>query len=157
MKKTIVLLFAALLCLSLCACVHENVPYEPETPPPAAHAGVFASAHGTMTFSGDGESVVIDFDADLAELTGLPEGEHAGTYVFLSGELPPNGSVPIRYDAAHELKLTVDGQSAVIELGLAAEDGKSAQSGVNTVTPERIPLLFFDDGSFSVVFELNAD
>ncbi len=157
MKKTILFLFAALLCLCLCACAHENVPYEPDTPLPPAHSGTFVSEHGTMTFSGDGESVVIDFDAYLAELTGLPEGEHAGTYVFLSGELPPNGSVPVRYDAAHELKLTVDGQSVVIGMGLAAADGKTAQVGVNVVTPERIPMLFSDDGSFSVVFQLDAE
>lgn len=77
-----------------------------------------------------------------------------GTYVFLSGNLPPNGSFPVRYDIAHELQLTEDGKSVVINAGLASEDGKSGQVGVNIVTPEWIPMLFDEDGSFfSVVFE----
>ena len=150
----------AILALALCcACAGskpENYPYEPDTPAPAPHDGVFASEHGTMTFNGDGESVVIDFDADLAGLTGLPEGAQEGTYVFLSGELPPNGSFPVRYDIAHELKITVGERSAVIDMGIASEDGTAGQKGVGVVTPERIPMLFFEDGkSFCVAFEKN--
>ena len=61
--------------------------------------------------------------SELAKLTGLPQGEHKATYVFLSGELPPNGSVPVRYDVAHELRISVGMRSAVIEMGLAAADG----------------------------------
>ena len=72
--------------------------------------------------------------------------------MFLSGDLPPHGSVPVRCDTAHELRITVGEQSAAIELGIAAEDGRTASSGMGTVTPERIPLLFSDGGFFSVVF-----
>ncbi len=134
-----------------------NAPYEPDTPAPPPHDGVFTSVHGSLRFNGDGESVALSIDADLAGLTGLPEGEHEGKYVFLSGELPPNGSVPVRYDAAHRLRLTVEGQTAVVELGIAAEDGSSARAGVNTVTPERIPMLFLADGrSFSIIFNKEA-
>ncbi len=152
MKK--VCLALALACALLCGCASEgNAPYEPDGPAPAAHGGRFASEHGSMSFSGDGESVTVDFDAYLSELTSLPEGEHEGSYVFLSGDLPPNGSVPVRYDAAHEIKITVDGKSAVIQLGLASEDGSGARTGVGTVTPERIPLLFSENGkNFNVIF-----
>ncbi len=152
MKRTVLLL--ALMLVLLCGCSHgENRPYEPDGPAPAAHSGVFRSEHGSLRFDGDGKSVTVDFDAYLSGLIGLPEGEREGTYVFLSGDLPPNGSVPVRYDAAHEIKITVDGQSAVIDLGIAAEDGKTAQTGVNTVTPEKIPMLFYQDGtSFSIIF-----
>ena len=101
-----------------------------------------------MQFNGDGESIVIDFDGELAALTGLPEGEHPGTYEFLSGDLPPHGSMPVRYDVAHELRISVGEQSAVIDMGLAAEDGKTGQVGVNVVTPERIPMLFHENGQF---------
>lgn len=156
MKKKLLLLLAALLLCAGCAQTGanpENYPYEPDTPPPAAHEGVFTSAHGTMTFSGDGESVVIDFDAALAELTGLPEGVHEGTYVFLSGDLPPHGSFPVRYDIAHELQITVGKQSAVIDMGLASEDGSSGTVGVDTVRPDRIPMLFSGDRFSSVIFE----
>lgn len=154
--RTIPLFLALLL---LCAgCFNggrpENSPYEPDSPPPAPHNGLFSSDHGSMRFDGDGTSVVIDFDRELAELTGLPEGEHPGSYVFLSGDLPPHGSFPVRYDTAHELRITVEDQSAVIAMGLAAEDGKSAYGGLNMVTPDRIPMLFHADGrSFHIEFQ----
>ena len=154
MKRVCLFLALALICALFCGCASDgNKPYEPDGPAPAAHGGRFTSEHGSMSFSGDGESVTVDFDAYLSELTSLPEGEQKGSYVFLSGDLPPNGSVPVRYDAAHEMKITVDGKSAVIELGLAQKDGSGAQSGVGTVTPERIPLLFSENGkNFNVIF-----
>ena len=156
MKQLIsILLLLALLCVCFSACTTgENRPYEPDTPAPAAHEGDFVSDHGSMRFKGDGKTVEINFDKYLSELTGLPEGAQEANYVFLSGDLPPHGSYVVRYDVAHELKITVGEQSAVISLGIAAADGKSAQSGVNTVTPDRIPMLFSnDEGSFTVLFE----
>lgn len=130
-----------------------NMPYEPDTPAPAAHDGLFVSEHGSMRFNGDGTAVETDFDAVLSGLTGLPEGAQTGTYVFLSGDLPPHGSMPVRYDTAHELRIDIGENSAVIAMGIAAADGKSAQSGVNTVTPDCIPMLFHAEGkSFDVIF-----
>ena len=132
----------------------DNYPYEPDTPAPDPHEGRFVSEHGTMTFNGDGESVVFDFDEELAGLTGLPAGEQNGTYVFLSGNLPPHGSIDVRYDIAHELQISTGDISVTVDLGLAAEDGSTAQVGVGIVTDTRIPLLFRkDSGSFSVIFE----
>lgn len=131
----------------------ENIPYEPDTPAPAPHEGVFISEHGSMRFFGDGKRIEIDFDSELARLTGLPEGKCEGTYDFLSGNLPPHGSMPVRYDTAHEMKIEAGGASAVIKLGIAAADGKTSSSGVGTVTPERIPMVFSEDGVFTVMFE----
>ena len=91
---------------------------------------------------------MIDFDEELASLTELPRGEHEAVYVFLSGDLPPNGSFPVRYDTAHELQITVSGKTVVIDMGLAAEDGRTGTTGVDTVTPERIPMLFHNDSGF---------
>ena len=68
------------------------------------HDGVFVSDHGTMTFNGDGKTVKVDIDDELAQLMGLSTGSFEGTYVFLSGYLPPVGSVDVRYDVAHELE-----------------------------------------------------
>ncbi len=131
----------------------SNMPYEPDTPAPAAHEGSFSSDHGTMSFNGDGETVTYNFDHELAELIGLPEGEHKGTYVFLSGPLPPVGSVDVRYDVAHELRISVDEASVVVRVGLLAEDGKTATVGTNMVTPERIPMLVEkDDNYINVIF-----
>lgn len=125
-----------------------NMPYEPDRPAPAAHDDVFCSEHGTIRFQGDGTSIETAFDAKLSGLTGLPEGAQKGSYVFLSGDLPPHGSIPVRYDTAHELKITIGEQSAVIEIGIAAADGSSAQTGIDTVTPDRIPMLFHENGRF---------
>ncbi len=150
----------AFLC---CGCgvsvpLHDNAPYEPDTPVPAAHEGTFTSGHGKMTFSGDGENVEIEFDKTLSGLTGLPEGTNEAEYVFLSGNLPPHGSMPVRYDTAHELQITAGERTVVIEMGIAAEDGKTAQAGIGTVTPDRIPMLFTENGMmFTIVFEKEGD
>ena len=156
MEKHILLAWAALL---LCGGCHgrvagpENRPWEPDTPVPATHDGVFRSDHGTMRFNGDGESVEIDFDAELAALAGLPAGARKGTYEFLGGELPPHGSLPVRYDIARELRLSAGGESIVVRLGLAQEDGKSFRSGTGTVTGTRITLVHDADGRFrSILF-----
>ena len=132
----------------------DNYPYEPDTPAPDPHEGRFVSEHGTMLFNGDGVSIVIDFDEELAALLELPSGQQEGEYVFLSGNLPPHGSFDVRYDIAHELRISVGDVSTVVDLGLASEDGSTAEVGVNTVTDQRIPLLFRRDGkSFTVIFK----
>ncbi len=133
--------------------LRENKPYEPDTPAPAPHDGVFTSEHGTMTFNGDNETVVVNYDDTLAELIGIPAGEHKMKYEFLSGDLPPHGSMPIRYDVAHELRFSTEKDSYVVQVGIAADDGSSATVGTDMVTEERIPLLFRGEkGSFSVIF-----
>ena len=133
---------------------YDNYPYEPDTPAPDPHEGTFVSEHGTLTFDGDGLVVDYDFDDDLAAWTGLPAGENRAEYLFLSGDLPPHGSVPVRYDVAHELSLNVLSNQVVIDLGIAADDGSTASVGVNMVTPERIPFLFRDENGkwFTVMF-----
>ena len=131
-----------------------NYPPVPDTPAPAPHKGVFVSDHGSMEFNGDDTSVVIDFDAELAEMSGLPEGRAEGTYVFLSGDLPPHGSIDIRYDAAHEIRITIGESTAVIDLGIVAEGG-TMQKSLQMVTPESIPIVVFkDDKPVGIVFEL---
>lgn len=159
MKQAISILLAlALLCASLCGCVHENKPYDPGTPEPEPHDGLFVSEHGRLRFNGDGKTVVIDFDEYLAGLTGLPAGETEGRYVFLSGDLPPHGSVEVRYDTAHKLKLTVGDKSVVLQIGEPSGDGGSYQVGPNTVTPERIPLVIPGDaGNVFLAFERQAE
>lgn len=137
---------------------YENVPYEPDTPAPAAHEGTFASDHGKMIFSGDGEHIEIEFDKTLSRLTGLPEGTTEAEYVFLSGALPPHGSIPVRYDTAHELQIIAGEHTALIEMGIAAEDGKTAQAGIGTVSSEQIPMLFTNNGvMFTIIFEKEGD
>ena len=44
--------------------------------------GKFVSDHGTMTFNGDGESVALELDSEIAADTGLPEGSYDAKYCF---------------------------------------------------------------------------
>ncbi len=133
--------------------IHINRPYEPDKPVPQNHEGTFVNEHGFMKFKGDGKTVVIGFDDELAALTGLPADSHIASYRFLSGDLPPHGSVEVRYDNAHELEITVEGTTVVLELGIAEEDGSKARSGVDTVTEDMIPLLFEgENGFFTIIF-----
>ena len=131
-----------------------NYPAVPDTPAPVPHSGLFVSDHGSLEFNGDGETIIIDFDPELAELSGLPEGRQEGTYTFLSGDLPPHGSFDIRYDAAHEICITAGESTAVIDLGIVTEDG-TVEKSLQMVTPESIPMVLFKDKKpIAVVFEL---
>ncbi len=154
--KTMPVIVAVIFSFLMTGCAgagSPNIPYEPDTPPPEDHNGKFVSGHGTMTFNGDGSTVVLDLDSELAQMLGLPEGEQNGTYEFLSGPLAPGGSVGVRYDVAHELRLTVGDASTVVTVGLASEDGKNASVGTGIVTAEKIPLLFYEDGvNSNVIF-----
>ena len=151
--KSIVALVLSVILLTGCVGAGSpNMPYEPDTPAPDPHNGVFVSDHGTMEFNGDDKTVIADFDSELADLLGLPEGKQELTYAFLSGPLPPGGSVEVRYDVAHELRLSTADASVVVDMALVHEDG-SVTLGVDTVTPERIPMFFrTDDGPLNVIF-----
>ena len=156
MKKKGLIFAIILLLLTLCGGYYyfsrprglDNYPYEPDTPAPDPHDGTFRSDHGTMIFNGDGESIVLSIDSEFAELTGLPEGDNEGTYVFLSGDLPPHGSMPVRYDTAHELMITIDGENVTLDVGIAAEDGKTGSVGVGIVKEDLIPVLIHIDGKY---------
>lgn len=145
---------AAAMTFGLAGCGGDNgnYPYEPDTPAPAAHDGTFVSDHGTMVFNGDGNSVVINFDDELAKLAGVETGDQSASYYFASGDLPPHGHVPVRYDTAMEFFLTTgEGEEAntvMIDVG-KYEDGH-AYTGTNCTTEDRITFLLRDE-SHSVV------
>ena len=101
MKKTVlVTVLAALLLVLLTACTHDGPP-DSSLPEPDPHDGVFTSAYGTMTFNGDGESIVFDFSPELAEAAELPTGEQSGSYVFLFRH------EAWRWDKADRIRITV--------------------------------------------------
>lgn len=81
-RKRLFLLLAAILLMFLTACGNDTPP-DDGTPEPPAHDGVFTSEYGIMIFNGDGKSITFDFIPELAEATGLPDGEQSGSYVFL--------------------------------------------------------------------------
>ena len=161
-RKILIFALFVLMSLFLSACVQnntlDNYPLEPDGPAPDPHDGVYVSEYGSLTFNGDDESITVQIGKELAQLFELEEGEYEGSYVFLSGNLPPHGSFPIRYDAAHELQIDLDNNgtqySKVFDIGIASEDGKSGSVGLNTVSYEKIPLLFNDNNHFfTVLFE----
>ena len=120
-----------------------NYPYEPDTPAPAPHEGVFVSDHGTMTFNGDGVSVLLDFDEDLARRLGLPAGDQTAAYEFRSGNLPPHGYVDVRYDAAMTFWLTVGRGDAAVTVMIDVGQYKDGHfyTGTNCVTSDRITFF----------------
>lgn len=98
MKKTVIFLAAAITFLTGC---NAEQPPSADTSEPPAHTGTFVSEYGSMTFNGDGESVVIDFQPELADAAGLPSGTAEGQYVFTF----QNGMY--RYDKADSFELTI--------------------------------------------------
>ena len=98
MRKAVIFLAVAIALLTGCS---TEQPPVADTPEPPAHTGTFVSEYGSMTFNGDGESVVIDFKSELANATGLPEGTVEGQYVFTFQQ------GMYRYDKADSFELTV--------------------------------------------------
>lgn len=99
-KRMLNLALLFVIAIGLIAC-GRDVPPDDETPEPEPHTGVFISEYGTMTFNGDGESILIDFSSELSDAIGLPDGEQNGTYVFL---FQHKGW---RYDKAERFRITV--------------------------------------------------
>lgn len=149
-------LAALILVLSGCGQRRENIPYEPDTPAPAPLDGVFVSAGGTMTFNGDGSTVILDLTDDFAQRTGLPANHSEGTYDFTQ-DLPPHGRVSVRSDTAHSLDITIgtgnDRTVVYLDIGFASEDGSTYAVYVGAVTEERIPILLRGDVNETVLFQ----
>ena len=100
-------LIIPLICVLLfcAACGAKDDPPDSDLPEPDPHDGVFTSEYGSMTFNGDGESVIFDFTPGLTEATGLPDGEQSGSYVFLF----QHGQW--RYDKAERFRITASDAS----------------------------------------------
>jgi len=100
-------LIIPLMCILLfcAACGAKELPPDSSLPEPEPHNGVFTSEYGTMTFNGDGESIIFDFTPELQEATGLPDGEQSGSYVFLF----QHGQW--RYDKAERFRITASDAS----------------------------------------------
>jgi hypothetical protein len=156
-------LLCVFLCLALLAALGgcfgppkpENRPYEPDTPAPPPMSGTFAAEGSSMTFNGDGSTILLDLTPEFARRAGLPEGHSEGTYAFTQ-DLPPYGHVSVRYDTAHTLVITLgegeERQETVLDIGYASEDGASATVYIGAVTDQRIPILFTEEKHETVMF-----
>lgn len=60
----------------------DGPPNHDDVPDAEPLNGKFVSDHGTMTFNGDGESVALELDSEIAADTGLPEGSYDAKYCF---------------------------------------------------------------------------
>ena len=95
-------ILACALLLLLTACGHSgDRPPDDGSPPPENLTGVFVLGDSSLTFNGDGKSVTLDLDRDLAERMGLPAGKSEGGYAFLFH------NESWRYDLAEALRITV--------------------------------------------------
>ena len=159
-KRLLCVLLAALMLAALAGCVqrpkYDNHPYEPDTPAPDPLNGVFTSEGGSMTFNGDGSTIVLDLAEDFAARTGLPAGHSEGTFEFIQ-DLPPHGHVSVRYDTGHNLDITIgEGEGRIfvtLDIGYANEDGTSATVYVGAVTEQCIPILLTDKGYETFLFQ----
>ena len=98
MKKTVILIAAAIVLLTGCA---TEQPPPADSPEPPAHSGKFVSEYGSMTFNGDGESITICFEDSFATESGFPCGECEGTYAFKFHQKT------YRYDKAEYLNIYI--------------------------------------------------
>ena len=96
------MLACALLLLLLTACGRSaDRPPDDGTPWPENLTGVFVLGDSSLTFNGDGKSVTLDLDPELAGRMGLPAGKSEGGYAFLFR------NESWRYDLAEALRITV--------------------------------------------------
>ncbi len=76
-----------------------------------------------MTFNGDGKSVTLDLDQDIAHDTGLPEGESDAEYCFyeivnMDGYLKCDN-----YNTAEVMRFTIGEGDEVKEVDVSVGDG----------------------------------
>ena len=140
MKKRLFLLPVLLLVLLTGCRILDGPPKEPDTTDPPPHSGVFVSEYGTLTFPGDGESIILDLDGELAAAMGLPEGKCEGTYQFMANT-PPH-VYEYRYDQANELHLYIDGSTYKLYNSMGTTDENTLKLRVVTKEGKSVQLLF---------------
>lgn len=103
MKGRIFTILAAVMVICGCSCgIHRDGPPDTDLPEPEPLNGVFTGTSGTMTFNGDGKTVVVAFVGDAAAK--CPGGQMEYAFTWGSRGL-------VRYDQATSLTLYADGQT----------------------------------------------
>lgn len=107
MKKSRIISVIAILAtmLMMMSCGYKNGPPGDDAPWPENLDGEFASEYGSMHFTGDGESITVNFSDELSQALGCQTGELEGTYVFLFDHKA------WRYDKSDEFDISI-GDSA---------------------------------------------
>ena len=79
-KGRILSIFVIMLTiLTLMSCGYKNGPPGDDIPWPENLDGEYASEYGSMYFTGDGESIVVDFSEELAQALNCRTGKLEGT------------------------------------------------------------------------------
>ena len=112
------LVLTAVLLFTACGAGRDRPP-ENGSPVPENLTGVFVLGDSSLTFNGDGKSVTLDLDRDLAERMGLPAGKSEGGYAFLFH------NESWRYDLAEALRITVGDTSQRYTTVPGSTDGKT--------------------------------
>ena len=120
-----------LLLIFLASSCGRELPPDNGTPAPAALDGVFTSEAGSLTFNGDGRTVILDLDADFAQKAGLPAGWNEGVFVFLFR------NEEWRYDLAETVRFTAAGVSRSFANAIGVT-GENAVSFVLSESGERV-------------------
>ena len=97
MRRILIFALIALsIVLSSCGTPNNDAPPWPDTPEPEPLRGVYSGDCGTLTFNGDGRSVIVDFEGEPEKI--IADGEYS--YVFLW-----NSAGEVRYDIATDFRL----------------------------------------------------
>ena len=97
---SVIAIFATVLMMMSCG--YKNGPPGDDTPWPENLDGEYTSEYGSMSFTGDGDSIVVDFSEELAMALSFQPGKCEGTYVFLFDHKE------WRYDKADTMAITID-------------------------------------------------
>ncbi len=119
MKKIFFIILTVLCCGIFASCSNDGAPPDDGTPWPDNLNGTFVSEdYGSLTFNGDGSSVVLELTEDGCLLTGLPEGKQECQYVFLF----QRGSW--RYDKAEDFRIMIGDEKYQFAncIGITASD-----------------------------------
>lgn len=97
---SVIAIFATVLMMMSCG--YKNGPPGDDATWPENLDGEFTSEYGSMSFNGDGDSIVVDFSEELANALNFQTRKCEGTYVFLFDHKE------WRYDKADTFAITIN-------------------------------------------------
>ncbi len=103
---SLIVIFATVLMMMSCG--YKNGPPGDDAPWPENLDGEFTSEYGSMSFNGDGDSIVVDFSEELAKVLNFQTGKCEGTYVFLFDHKE------WRYDKADTFAITINDNTSYL-------------------------------------------
>ena len=103
---SVIAIFATVLMMMSCG--YKNGPPGDDATWPENLDGEFTSEYGSMSFNGDGDSIVVDFSEELAKALNLQTGKCEGTHVFLFDHKE------WRYDKADTFAITINDNTSYL-------------------------------------------